>query len=277
MRPRVSTVRLEDSKEVRDELWQYNPSVVINAAGKAGGPLGENIDWCEENKQRTWESNVIGPMVLKNECDKYQIPMVHLASGCIYDSGENITEEDEPTPNSFYGESKAFCDRALLESPGIPPLIIRLRMPIHHVSNPRNIIDKVLRYEYVLDHDNSMTYVPTLMHAIHYLVERNKHGIFNIVNKGVYSPYDIIKEYLKWHPEQVRPNIIPVNMDKLIELNKVSTGRSNCTLSTEKLESLGYHLPEIDLEEVIKKHGTSLGVVSDLGITRTSWEESYDD
>lgn len=267
-----STIRIEHYEEVREILHRYDPDVVINCAGKAGGPLGENIDWCEQAKAATWRSNVLGPAIIKDACDRIETKFVHLGSGCIFTEGNALTEESEPTPNSYYGITKVNGDQLLMNSPGPSPLILRLRMPIHHVANPRNILDKILKYENVIDIKNSMTYVPTLCKALEVLLKYKRSGIFNIVNHGSYSAWDIVQKYKEMYPELVRPTVKPVDMEELYKTRKVITGRSNCTLSTHKLElETGFKPEPLDLEKIIRRHGTSLGVID----TMYTGEELY--
>ena len=51
-------------------LEAEKPDVVINAAGKTGRP---NVDWCEDHKEETLHANVLGPLVLLEECAKRDI------------------------------------------------------------------------------------------------------------------------------------------------------------------------------------------------------------
>lgn len=75
-----TTVRMHEQQQVRDLLDQYQPTHVINCAGKTGRP---NVDWCESNKLETMESNGLGTHLLTYECNKRDIHCTVLATGCM--------------------------------------------------------------------------------------------------------------------------------------------------------------------------------------------------
>ncbi|MDP7476842.1 MAG: sugar nucleotide-binding protein [Candidatus Peribacteraceae bacterium] len=87
------SIDIADSKAVAEVLDSEKPDVVINCAGKTGRP---NVDWCEDHKAETIHSNVIGPLVLIEECGKRDVYLVHIGTGCVYsgDSSTPFTEED---------------------------------------------------------------------------------------------------------------------------------------------------------------------------------------
>lgn len=220
---------------VRVALETFNPDIVINAAGKTGTP---NIDWCEEHKIETAYSNTAGPLILATECWERKIKLVHLSSGCLWDGRQGITEEDRPEPVSYYGVTKALADDALMGL-GIDPLIVRLRMPFSGEVNPRNLITKLARYPKVTGAVNSITYTHDFITALKALIELEATGIYNIVNPGPVSHWEIMELY----KEIVDPNHKFQKIEKSELLKMVNTGRSDCTLSTEKIEALEIHLP----------------------------------
>src|SRR3989338_641709 len=191
-----SSVDIADSTAVSAELDRVKPDVVINAAGRTGRP---NIDWCETHKEETLRSNLTGPLVLLEECGKRNIYWVHLSSGCIYEGdngGRGFSEEDPPNfTGSFYSRVKGWCDQILRE---FPLLILRLRMPFDGSANERNLIVKLRKYPRVLDVQNSLTYLPDFLEAAKTLIGSRRTGIYNIVNSGTVSPYEIMELYKKF-------------------------------------------------------------------------------
>jgi dTDP-4-dehydrorhamnose reductase len=53
-----SSIDIADPAAVAAELQLHAPDTVINAVGKTGTP---NVDWCEDHKEETFRSNVLGP------------------------------------------------------------------------------------------------------------------------------------------------------------------------------------------------------------------------
>ena len=74
-----TAVRMEDQADVHRVLDAIKPTHVINCAGKTGRP---NVDWCENNKLETIESNVTGTLILARACNDRGIHLTTLATGC---------------------------------------------------------------------------------------------------------------------------------------------------------------------------------------------------
>lgn len=236
----ASSADISDPALVRGELETHNPDVVINAAGKTGRP---NIDWCEENKEETIRANVTGPLIILDECRKKKIYWVQLSSGCIYEGdkgGEGFTEKDKPNfTGSFYSRSKAMIDQLLAEVPNV--LILRLRMPFDGTDNPRSLISKLKNYSRILDVQNSITCLSDFMETAAKLIEAKETGIYNIVNPGTMSPYEIMLQY-----KEIVDNSYECTRLTLDDLpDVVKAGRSNCVLSTNKIKNMGIQLPSV--------------------------------
>jgi 3,5-epimerase/4-reductase len=228
---------IADPAQVREVLRKYRPDVVINCAGRCGSP---NIDWCEDHKLETIRSNLLGPLVLLQECAGAGVYLVHLSSGCIY-SGENggqgFSEDDPPNfAGSFYSRSKTWADQALRE---FPALLLRLRMPFDDSVSDRNLIMKLRRYRRVLTAPNSLTCLPDFLRAAQRLIEKRAIGIFNVVNPGLISPFEVMKLY----QAVVDPGhtFEPLEADRMGEVTRAE--RSNCALDTARLENEGIFLP----------------------------------
>lgn len=251
------SIDIADSRDIADILDAEKPDVVINCAGKTGRP---NVDWCETHKEETIHSNVIGPLVLVEECGKRDIYLVHIGTGCVYsgDSATPFTETDPPNFfGSFYSRSKGVIDQLLNDfpacpsKPGIPGrsgvLNIRLRMPFDGTDSERNLINKIKKYNRVLDTENSMTYIPDLLSAASQLINKKATGPYNIVNPGAISPYRIMELY--------KEIVDPSHSFELLQEEDLpevtSAGRSSCVLSGDKLAAEGIVMKPI--EEAVKE------------------------
>jgi len=223
--------------DVIELIKEYNPKVIINCIGKTGRP---NIDWCESHKEETFYSNVMIPLWLgKHTSDK--LKLVHVGSGCIYQGMVHGGYKETDVPNyngSFYSQSKIMSESLLSAYDNV--LQLRIRMPIDYdISNPRNFIYKIMRYEYVINEPNSMTIIEDLMEVIKKLIELDMKGIYNVVNPGLATHCGILGMY----KEIVDPSFTwkEISTDKLVTV----AGRSNCYLNTDKLDSI-IKLPNIN-------------------------------
>lgn len=227
------SVDIADRAAVAAVLDEHTPDVVINAAGKTGRP---NVDWCEDHKEETLHANVTGPLILLEECGRRGIYWVHLSSGCIYagdKNGDGFGEDDEPNfDGSYYSRTKAWAEALLRE---FPVLILRLRMPFDDSTNERSLIMKVRGFARVNDVENSVTYLPDFLQAAAVLIDRRRTGIYNVVNPGAMTPYRIAGLYRDIVDPGHTAERVP--LEQLAQLSRA--GRSNCILSTAKLESEG--------------------------------------
>ncbi|MEI7810524.1 MAG: sugar nucleotide-binding protein, partial [bacterium] len=191
----ISIVDIGNIEEIEKILEEKNPEVVINCAGKTGRP---NIDWCEDHKEETMYSNVVGPLVLAKACMENKVFMVHIGSGCIYqgdNNGKGFSEEDVPDLKdipSFYSLTKFMSEYMLKQ---FPVLQCRLRMPVNNEKNPRNFITKITSYENVINTPNSITIIGDLIKATVELVNKKKTGIYNVTNPGSITHKEILDKY----------------------------------------------------------------------------------
>src|SRR5262245_29695908 len=186
-------VDISDRSQVAAILEQHRPEVVINCAGKTGRP---NVDWCESHRAETVRANVTGALIVLEECLARGTYLVHLSSGCIYEGdngGAGFTEEDPPNFwGSFYSRTKAWSDQILRD---FPALTLRLRMPFDGSTSERSRLTKLRKYRRVLTEPNSLTYLPDFFTAAARLIERRSTGVYNVVNEGAISPYEIMTRY----------------------------------------------------------------------------------
>lgn len=237
-------------KDIKYLIKEYQPEVVINCIGKVGRP---NADWCESHKVDTFFSNVTVPTFMAEICESENIYMVHMGSGCIYDTYPEFPnpnlyndiyqykEDDNPNfKGLWYSKTKIYCEQILKRYNNV--LQLRLRMPFDNKSSRRNLITKLIGYREVLgDEKNSITYIPDLMEVSKILINRKKTGIYNVVNKGGITHREILQMY----KEIVDPNFhMPIFITK-DKLKEIVVDRTNCILSTQKLESEGIDIRNV--------------------------------
>lgn len=241
--PDAATPSLDvaNRRAVAKALEWYNPEVVINCAGKTGRP---NVDWCEEHPLETIRANVTGALIVLEECRRRDIYLVHLSSGCLYEGdngGQGFTEDDPPNfMGSLYARTKATAEQMMRE---FPVLTLRLRMPFDGSPNERNLILKLLRYRRVLNEPNSLTCIPDFLTVADQLIASRSTGVWNIVNEGALSPFQIMLRYR----ELIDPGhrFEPLAASQLGEVARAA--RSNCLLSTAKLRAQGLELPPVEI------------------------------
>lgn len=251
-----------DWQKTRALFSHHRPQVLINCIGKTGRP---NVDWCEKHQSATAESNIIVPLLLADLCEKFDIHLINIGSGCIYFGqsphainllkpdldGEFVDdlnvrsnpiwidtgwkETDFANPRSFYSRTKYSTDLILGQMAHVTTL--RIRMPISDRNVPRNLINKLKGYKQVIDIPNSVTFMNDLTRCIDWAVNKRPGGIYHVANPQPLTAARIMKEYQKYVPDH---SFEIINEQQLDQMTKAK--RSNCILNTEKLQSAGFQM-----------------------------------
>jgi len=244
----TTTVRMQNREAVIAELERIKPTHVFNCAGCTGRP---NVDWCEDNKEETIRSNVIGTLNLTDACFLKGIHTTVYATGCIYQydethpiGGPGYLETDKANfDGSFYSETKAHVEEIMKTYKNT--LILRLRMPVSDDLHSRNFVTKIAKYERVVDIPNSNTILHDLLPASILMAEHKETGIYNFTNPGAISHNEVLALF----KEYVRPSFTWKNFTLDEQAKVIKAGRSNCKLDTtklvNKLKEYGYEVPEI--------------------------------
>jgi dTDP-4-dehydrorhamnose reductase len=232
----VSTVDIADRAAVATALDAHGVGAVVNCAGKTGRP---NVDWCETHQEETYRANVVGPLVLAEECRRRDVYLLHLGSGCIFcgpsPSPGGWREDDVANPISFYSRTKYAADLVLSRLSGVG--IVRLRMPIDDRPGPRNLITKLAGYTQIIDVENSVTVVEDLLLVVQGLLERRASGVFHAVNPGVLRHRDLLNMYRELVDPAHRFEMIPE--EELVTRGLALKARSNCIVADTNLGPLG--------------------------------------
>ena len=111
---------------------------------------------------------------------------------------------------------------------------LRVRMPISSdLSNPRNFITKISRYNKVVNIPNSMTILEELIPISIEMAKRNLRGIWNFTNPGVVSHNEILDMYKNY----IDPNFTWVNFNLEEQAKVIVAPRSNNELDASKLKN----------------------------------------
>ena len=249
----LSDRRISSYQDMADEVKKHKARIVINCIGHVGG---RNVDGCEDDIDKTLMANTVVPVWLGELAFRESVKVVHISSGCIYnyDYASQPPIEETLTPDYytlFYSRTKIYAE-AVLEplSRRSNILIARIRVPLDDRPNPRNLLDKLIRYKKVIDVPNSVTYLPDFFKALEHLIDIDARGIYNIAAKGplVYPRMmDLYKKYCPSFQYEVLP------------LKDLGLNRTNLVLSVNKLEKTGFKVRTIEeiLDVCVKNYTRS--------------------
>lgn len=245
----LSTIRLDDTSAVADELDRLRPDRVVCLVGRTHGGGITTIDYLEQPGKlvENVRDNLYAPLSLGILCKEKGLHMTYLGTGCIFEydaahqdvEGAGFTEVDLP---NFFGSSysvvKGFTDRLMHL---LPALNVRIRMPIVGAVHPRNFITKITGYAKVCSVPNSMTVLPTLLPALVSLIVAGETGTLNLTNPGVISHNEILEMY----KEIVDPAFTWENFTVEEQNAVLASRRSNNLLDTSRLQQLCPEVPGI--------------------------------
>ena len=230
-----SDLRAEDNEILKDILSK-EITHVLYCAGRTHGKTYNTIDYLEDPSTlyENINDNLYGPLHMALFCDKHDIHMTYIGTGCIFtydeehtiENKKGFTEEDKP---NFFGSNysivKGFTDM-LMHKTNV--LNLRIRMPISlNEEHPRNFITKIKKYDKIYSIPNSMTILDNIIPIIVKMIKNKEIGTFNMTNPGTFTHKQIL-DYYNLNKEYI-------NKD---EINKIiKADRSNNYLDTTKLES----------------------------------------
>jgi dTDP-4-dehydrorhamnose reductase len=186
---------IQNAKEIEDVFEKIDIFAVIHTAAMT------QVDDCENQKNLCIDLNVNATLYLAEICAKKDIFFVHLSTDFIFDGKEGpYTEEAQPNPLSFYGESKYFSEKVLQHTPKLRYAIARtvLVYGIAEAMSRSNIILWVRKslmegktIQVVNDQWRTPTLAEDLAMGCYLLATHQKTGIFNISGIELLTPFDM--------------------------------------------------------------------------------------
>lgn len=246
----ITDTWIKSYKDAEKIVKRYKPEIIINCIGITGK---RNVDDCELDIDGVLFANSFIPVILAEICLRNNLKLVHISSGCIfnfdYKKDLPIKEGNEDYFfKLFYSRSKIYADRAIEKlSRDYNILILRIRIPLINEKHPKNLLDKLLKYNKVIDILNSVTYIPDFVKAVKHLLNINVKGVYNVVNNGDLRYPKLMQVYQKY---------VPSYRFQVITPKKLGLVRTDLILSTSKLEKSGFKVRSINLilDECVREY-----------------------
>lgn len=205
--------------ETRLNVHNSNPQVIINAAAYT------DVDGCEIHKREAWMINVGAIENLARICHDKKIKLIQLSTDYVFD-GENgpYSEEDNPQPVSFYGETKLESEKLITQS-GIDFLIVRTNVLYGTGNHVKQnfllwLLEKLFsgeKIKIVTDQFNNPTLADNLSLCMLEMVEKKLSGIYHIGGSEYLSRYDFaVKAADKFNFD---PSLISPTQTEFLEQN----------------------------------------------------------
>ena len=204
--------------------------IIINTAAF------KDVDRCESERDKAFKVNAEAPGELARYCRKKNKLLVHISTDYVFDGEKDgkYAEEEEANPVNIYGKSKLEGEKRIISEMD-NFLIIRVAWLFG--KGKLNFVDQLIRQllndeivKLVCDKWGNPTFTTTVSEAIMKLIEAGKTGIFNIVNGGCTTRYDM-GIYIKDLLDVKSGRIIPVSKE---EIKSIAVRPTYTCLSTKK-------------------------------------------
>ncbi|EMI41644.1 sugar nucleotide-binding protein [Rhodopirellula sp. SWK7] len=246
--------RRDTDYTLRDSLinliCETKADFVINAAGYTGKP---NVDACEIHKSECLHGNAVLPGTIRAACEATGTPWGHVSSGCIYtgrrEDGQGFTEQDTPnfcfrTDNcSWYSGCKALGEEVLADSECT--YVWRLRIPFNHEDTSRNYLSKLIRYDRLLQAENSISNLNEFVIAcLECWSQRVPFGTYNVTNTGSITTKQVT-ELIQKHLLPEKEYNFFASEEEFMQI-AARTPRSNCVMDNSKLLATGIEMSSVE-------------------------------
>jgi len=188
------SIELTNKTQVTEIITTIAPDYIINTAAMT------NVDACEDNKEECYEINVSLVENLINISEKINAHLIHISTDFIFDGNSGPYSEDaQPNPLSYYGETKLLSEQRLLKS-NIKFTILRTILvygKVHDMSRNnivlwvKKMLEDKKEITIVDDQYRMPTYVEDLALACKQAIDLNEIGVFNVSSNTLLSIYEI--------------------------------------------------------------------------------------
>lgn len=186
---------ITDRDSVLKAIRNAAPDVVINAAAYT------NVDGCEDEQEKAYAVNGLGPAHLAEACKEVGATLVHYSTDYVFDGNKPEYRESDPTnPISAYGKSKLTGEKNVQNHMDDYRII---RTSWLYGKHGKNFVDTILAIskqmptvKVVNDQTGKPTYAVDLAEKTKELITLPA-GIYHISNEGVCTWFEFASAFAK--------------------------------------------------------------------------------
>ena len=193
------TLDITNFSQVKEFVKDKKPDWIINCAAYT------DVDGCAKDPEKANLINGEGPKNLATAAKEIGAKLLQISTNEVFDGTKETpyVETDQVNPINAYAKSKVLGERNCLEILGKSCLIARTAW-LYGPASTRSFPNKIIalakekgKLSVVADEYGNPTYAPDLAGWIKDLVEKEKTGVFHLVNNGSCSRFEWAKEILK--------------------------------------------------------------------------------
>jgi dTDP-4-dehydrorhamnose reductase len=202
---------ITDRNEVLKTIAHHQPDCIINTAAMT------NVDACENDKEGCKKLNIDAVSYLLEAAEKNNVHLIHLSTDFVFDGNNGpYSEEDQPSPESYYAWSKLESERILAEGKAdwtvIRTIIIYGVADDEQRSNvvlwTKKSLEEGKKINVITDQFRSPTLAEDLAEACISAAVKKAKGIYHVSGKELMSIIDIVyfvADYFKLDKSFINP------------------------------------------------------------------------
>ncbi len=241
---RIFALDATNPAEIDHIIYTVKPDLVINTIGVT------NSLECEKNPLLAEKVNFLAAKKVSDISKKIGAKQVFISSSYVFEGNKgNYTEEDLPTPQTKYGQTKLMAEKAVLSNEGI---VIRVDVMygFNGIEKPNGVLGKVIKNN-ILEERNpnqkrTPLFIDDLPEIIFKLVSKNASGIFHVGgpdSMDMYSFLNLLKEVAG----------SPVQIVRVDDPHALVKPPQNATISIQKINQLGIKTTSLEKGLLILK------------------------
>lgn len=163
-----------------------------------------NVDqaWQQQGDKNgsCYQVNVIGTRNIAQICAQYKKYLIHFSTDYVFDGqkDEPFTEEDQPNPIEWYGQTKYWAEQEV-EKSGAKYFLARIAFPFRAKFRPKKDIIREISQKIkegtlppmFVDQQITPTFIDDLAHALKIVIQKKPVGTYHLVGSTILTPYEL--------------------------------------------------------------------------------------
>lgn len=214
---------ITDKNRVDSIVSEFKPDVLINSAAMT------NVDACESFQEDCIALNVGGVKNLVAACENHNTHLIHISTDFVFDGKAGpYSENDQPNPLSFYGQSK-YDSELIVSNSSLSKWSIARTIIIYGIvenmskSNivlwAKSALESGSELKIVDDQFRSPTYADDLAKGCLLIAEKEKNGIYHLSGKESMSILELVYRVADFYGLD-KSTISPVKSESLNQAAK---------------------------------------------------------
>lgn len=261
-----SNINILDIRQLEDAFQQNSDAVaVIHMAAFTD----TNGAWAQKGDKTglCFQLNVGGTENILEMCKKYDKYLIHVSTDFVFDGSKkgSYTETDKPKPIEWYGETKYWAEKLVVESKH-KAAVVRLAYPYRAKFETKPDIVKKIINGFENNNLNPMfadqiitpTFIDDIAKGMAFFIKKQPVGIFHLVGSDSLSPYDMALKIAKvfgFDQNMVKKGSLKSYMESSPAGSR--PWQMNGAVSNNKIKKLGIKMKTFDegLKEIKKQLG----------------------